>query len=96
MVGVFLGYVSTGGRAVLDRELYLPRESWIASPEHRAAARVPEQVGFATKPQLLRAMIERALAAGMLFGWVTAHEAYGHKCVLVRANGSGCAACPDI
>ncbi|MGW0805286.1 IS701 family transposase, partial [Nonomuraea sp. NPDC002799] len=52
-IGVFLGYASSRGRAVLDRELYLPRDSWIASPERCAAAQVPEQVGFATKPQLL-------------------------------------------
>jgi SRSO17 transposase len=30
-----------------------------------------------TKPQLLQAMIERAITAGVPFGWVTADEAYG-------------------
>ena len=83
-IGVFLGYASGRGRAVLDRELYLPRESWIAQPERCAAAQVPEQAGFATKPQLLQAMIERVLAAGMPFGWVTADEAYGDNGPLRR------------
>ncbi|GAA5088215.1 IS701 family transposase [Thermocatellispora tengchongensis] len=83
-IGVFLGYASSRGRAVLDRELYLPKDSWIARPERCADARVPEQVGFATKPQLLQAMIERALAAGVPFGWVTADEAYGDNGPLRR------------
>ncbi|WP_084966061.1 IS701 family transposase [Thermoactinospora rubra] len=76
-IGVFRGYASIGGRALIDRELYLPRDSWIAEPSRRAAAQIPEQVGFATKPQLLHAMIERAVAAGLPFAWVTADEAYG-------------------
>ncbi|MGW2216769.1 IS701 family transposase [Nonomuraea sp. NPDC001684] len=83
-IGVFLGYASSRGRAVLDRELYLPRDSWIARPERCAAAHVPEQVGFATKPQLLQAMIERVLAADVPFGWVTADEAYGDNGPLRR------------
>lgn len=83
-IGVFLGYASSRGRAVLDRELYLPRDSWIARPERCAAAHIPEQVGFATKPQLLQVMIERTLAAGVPFGWVTADEAYGDNGPLRR------------
>ena len=42
-----------------------------------AAAEVPEGHAFATKPQLLPAMIERAVAAGLPFAWFTADEAYG-------------------
>nr|WP_188192354.1 IS701 family transposase [Nonomuraea sp. SYSU D8015] len=84
-IGVFLGYASNHGRALLDRELYLPRDSWIASPERCAAAQIPEHVGFATKPQLLQAMIERAIAAGVPFGWVTADEAYGDNGPLRRS-----------
>jgi SRSO17 transposase len=38
---------------------------------------VPGKRGFKTKPQLLQAMIERAVAAGVPFAWVTADEAYG-------------------
>jgi SRSO17 transposase len=83
-IGVFLGYASSRGRAVLDRELYLPRDSWIAQPQRCAAAQIPEQIGFSTKPQLLQAMIERTLAAGMPFGWVTADEAYGDNGPLRR------------
>jgi hypothetical protein len=38
---------------------------------------VPAEKAFATKPQLLLAMIERVLAAGTPFGWVITDEAYG-------------------
>jgi SRSO17 transposase len=34
-------------------------------------------VGFQTKPQLGLAVLERALAAGMPFGWVTGDTVYG-------------------
>src|ERR1700733_4706930 len=75
-LGVFLAYAGPRGRALVDRELYLPR-SWTGDQERLAAAGVPEQTAFRTKPQLLELMIERAVAAGIPFGWVTADEAYG-------------------
>lgn len=83
-IGVFLGYAAPRGRAVLDRELYLPRDSWVADPGRCARAKIPEQVGFATKPQLLQTMIERAIAAGVPFCWITADEAYGDNGPLRR------------
>jgi SRSO17 transposase len=75
-VGVFLAYASGKGRALVDRELYLPKE-WVADPGRRVEAHVPEPVGFRTKPQLAQAMLERALDAGVPAGWVTADEVYG-------------------
>jgi DDE superfamily endonuclease len=44
-LGVFLAYASGKGRAMIDRELYLP-ESWTDDPERCRAARVPEGLGF--------------------------------------------------
>jgi SRSO17 transposase len=35
---------------------------------------VPDQVSFQTKPQLAQQLLERALAAGVPAGWVTADE----------------------
>jgi SRSO17 transposase len=75
-IGVFLAYASARGRAFLDRELYLPQE-WAADQERRAEAGVPPQVGFATKSQLARVMLERAFAAGAPAAWVTGDEVYG-------------------
>jgi SRSO17 transposase len=50
-IGVFATYVSCHGHAFIDRELYLPK-SWTDDPVRLAAAHVPEETGFATKPQL--------------------------------------------
>jgi SRSO17 transposase len=75
-LGVFLAYASRKGRAFIDRELYLP-QGWTDDPARCRAARVPEQVGFRTKPQLAQLMLERALDAGVPAGWVTADEVYG-------------------
>src|SRR5919204_6932548 len=74
--GVFLAYASPKGRALVDRELYLPKE-WAADVARRAEAHVPEQVTFQTKPQLAQQMLARALDAGVPAGWVTADEVYG-------------------
>src|SRR5262245_59867610 len=75
-VGVFLGYATAKGRALLDRELYLPKE-WADDAERRKEAGVPEAVGFATKLVLARRMLERAVAAGVPARWVTADAVYG-------------------
>src|SRR5918995_1490387 len=48
-VGVFLGYASRHGRALVDRELYLPT-SWTEDRDRCVRAGVPDDVGFATKP----------------------------------------------
>jgi SRSO17 transposase len=75
-LGVFLAYASPRGRAFIDRELYLPKV-WTNDRARCRAARVPEQVGFRTKPQLARVLLERALDAGVPASWVTADEVYG-------------------
>jgi SRSO17 transposase len=80
-LGVFLAYASTRGRAVIDRELYLPI-SWIEDPARRADAKIGYDVTFHTKPALARAMLERALAAKLPFRWVTGDEVYGQDPVL--------------
>jgi SRSO17 transposase len=76
-IGVFLAYATGRGRTCLDRELSRPRE-WATDSDRRAVAGVPEEIPFATKPQLARQMIARALAAGVPCGWVTGDSVYGH------------------
>ena len=75
-VGVFLAYASGKGRALVDRELYLPK-GWATDVDRRTEAHAPERVGFQTKPQLAQAMLERAVEVGVPAGWVTADEVYG-------------------
>ena len=75
-IGVFVTYVSRHGHAFIDRALYLPR-SWTDDPARLAAAHVPSDTAFATKPRLALAMIERAIAAGVPFAWVAADSVYG-------------------
>jgi SRSO17 transposase len=75
-IGVFATYVSRHGHAFIDRELYLPK-SWTDDPVRLAAAHVPEETGFATKPQLASRMIARAITANVPFSWVAADSVYG-------------------
>jgi SRSO17 transposase len=75
-IGVFLTYAAPQGHVLLDRELYLPRE-WADDAERRQEAGVPDEVRFATKPQLARRMLERALAAAVPAAWVTGDSIYG-------------------
>jgi SRSO17 transposase len=52
-VAVYLAYAADAGHGVIDRELYLP-QGWIDDPARLKAAGVPDQIGFATKPELAR------------------------------------------
>src|SRR5664280_2612384 len=82
-VGVFLCYGSDQGAALVDRELYIPQE-WAEDPERRREAGIPETVEFATKPELARRMIGRALDSGAAAAWVAADAVYGHDSKLRR------------
>ena len=75
-IGVFLAYASAKGRALLDRELYLP-QVWADDWERRGEAGVPEDTAFRTKGQLARLMLGRALESGVPFAWFTGDEVYG-------------------
>lgn len=71
-----LTYASPARHAFINRRLYLP-ESWITGLARRAAAHIPEQVAFATKPALVITMLEEELAAGTPFGYLAADSGYG-------------------
>lgn len=75
-IGVFLGYTSEQGYALIDRELYLPQE-WTADAARRTGAKVPEEIEFATKAELAQRMLERAFSAGVPCTWVTGDSIYG-------------------
>jgi SRSO17 transposase len=82
-VGVPLAFTGRRGHALLDRELYLPRE-WADDADRREAARIPEDVAFATKPQLAERMLKRAWKAGVKAAWVTGDAACGNDAHLRR------------
>jgi SRSO17 transposase len=89
-IGVFASYVSRHGHAFIDRALYLPKE-WTDDPKRLKAAHVPADVGFATKPQIARKMIARALAKEVPFAFVAADSVYGVGDIetLLRKAGKG-------
>lgn len=75
-VGVFLGYASAKGHALIDRRLYLPRD-WIEDVERRRTAGVPDDVAFATKPKIGVSMVAAAIEAGVPCAWVLGDAVYG-------------------
>lgn len=82
-VGVFLAYASRFGQALIDRRLYLP-EAWAGDSERRAAAGIPDDIAFATKPAIARELIASALDTGMPCAWVLADALYGSDSQLRR------------
>ncbi|MEV5123643.1 transposase [Streptomyces decoyicus] len=87
-VSVHLPYGSSRGRTLIDRELYLgrPRAGTTAEHERRCAEQgiPPERATtVATKPELARRMLERALDSGVPFTYFLADEAYG-QCRALR------------
>jgi SRSO17 transposase len=77
-VGVFLAYVSEKGSALIDRELYLPC-SWTEDRVRCREVGIPETVGFQTKCELTRTMIERLHRAQIPIAWVVADTVYGNN-----------------
>jgi SRSO17 transposase len=69
-IGVFLTYALHGDHTLVDREWYLPK-SWTDERERCRGAHVPEDVGFATKPELAARMLWRTLDGGLWASWVT-------------------------
>jgi SRSO17 transposase len=77
-VAVLLAYADDAGHAFIDRELYLPA-SWTTDPDRCAKVGVPANRMFATKPELARQMLIRALDAGTSAPWVAGDEVYGQS-----------------
>ena len=75
-IGVFLALATSRGRALIDRELYLPK-SWCDDKTRCEEAGVPDEVTFATKPQLAMKMLDHAFDAGINPAFVLADEVYG-------------------
>jgi SRSO17 transposase len=89
-VAVTLTYATPAGHALIDRALYLPGD-WAADDERRELTGVPDEVMFATKPQLADALLARAHHRGIRAGFVAGDEVYGGVELRrsIRARGSG-------
>src|SRR3954447_8015468 len=83
-IGVFLGYASRHGRALIDRALYLP-QTWTQDRPRCRDAGIPDEVAFATKPKIARAMLERAVLAHVPCAWVAGDSVYGSDSGLRRS-----------
>jgi SRSO17 transposase len=89
-VAVTLTYTTPAGHLLVDRALYLPGD-WAADDERRELTGVPDEVMFATKPQLADTMLARAHDRGIRAAFVAGDEVYGSAELRrgIRARGSG-------
>jgi SRSO17 transposase len=80
-VGVFAGYASRHGYALVDKRLFVP-ELWFtdAYATRRTRCNVPDDLTFQSKPQLAAAMLQVIAQEGLLpFKYVVADCLYGHS-----------------
>ncbi|MES2771324.1 MAG: IS701 family transposase [Pseudomonadota bacterium] len=75
-VAVSLSLASTHGSIPIAYQLYLPKD-WAADPLRRQTAGVPEDISFATKPEIALAQMRQALNSGVQPGVVLADAGYG-------------------
>jgi SRSO17 transposase len=89
-VAVTLTYATGRGHALIGRALYLPG-ACAADEEHRERAGVPEEVMFATRPQLAGNLLDHAHAAGIRAAFVAGDEVYGGRQLRrgIRQRGMG-------
>ncbi|MFI6578097.1 IS701 family transposase [Nocardiopsis sp. NPDC050513] len=76
-VAVYLAYTTSAGHALIDHRLYLPR-TWTDDAARLAAVGVPDEISFATKPELAKEMIAAALDHTPT-AWVAGDEVYGRN-----------------
>jgi SRSO17 transposase len=89
-VAVTLTCASPAGHALIGRSLYLPAD-WAADEERREFAGVPDEVMFATKPQLADDLLQHARNRGIRAGFTAGDEVYGGLDLRrsIRERGTG-------
>ena len=89
-VAVTLTCASPAGHALIGRALYLPAD-WAADEERRELAGVPDEVMFATKPQLAGDLLQYAHDRGIRAGFTVGDEVYGGLDLRksIRERGTG-------
>jgi SRSO17 transposase len=81
---VYASYAAPAGHAVIEARLYVPKD-W-ADDRHRCrAAGIPDDLEFATKPQLAAEIVKDLLTEGRCPPWVTGDEVYGRDAKLRSA-----------
>lgn len=86
-VGVFAGYASRQGYALVDKHLFLP-DVWFteAYAARRTACQVPPALTFRSKPQLAATMLQAIVREGLLpFKYVVADCLYGNSPAFLEA-----------
>jgi SRSO17 transposase len=89
-VAVTLTYATRRGHALIGRALYMPGAR-AADEEHRELVGIPEDVMFASKPQLAEGLLDRAHARGIRAAFVAGDEVYGGRELRrsIRQRGMG-------
>jgi SRSO17 transposase len=89
-VAVTLTVAAPAGHALIGRALYLPAD-WAADEERRELAGVPDDVMFATKPELAGDLLQHAHDRGIRAGFVAGDEVYGGLDLRqrIRQRGTG-------
>jgi SRSO17 transposase len=80
-VGVFTGYATRHGYALVEQRLFLP-EVWFSATYgvRRRQCQVPDELTFQSKPQLAAAMLKDLVAEGLLpFRYIVADCLYGNS-----------------
>lgn len=81
---VFASYAAPAGHAVIEARLYVPKD-WADDSGRRAAAGIPKDLTFQTKPQLAAEIVKDLFAEGRCPPWVTGDEVYGRDAKLRQA-----------
>ena len=79
IVTVHLAVKYGGFLAMLDSDLFLPEKSWDMDRRRCEDAHVPEDITYRSKWLIAIEQIDRAIANGVRFDWLTFDEWYGGK-----------------
>jgi len=77
-VAVSLSLASERGSIPIAYQLYLPK-GWAEDADRREACGVPEEIAFATKPEIALEQMRQAKAAGVPMGVVLTDAGYGDE-----------------
>ena len=85
VVTVHLAYATDDFHCLVDSDVFLPGDAWAADPARREEVGVPETVVHRPKWRIALELLDRCLADGVAFPFMTADEGYG-RCGEFRAG----------